>query len=78
MDDSTRERGRKGNRMADLELIKWHAEKIKELVEQDPNNPRLCELYSGITSFLGTVGIDSLEAQAPPGVDEDTIQDDDA
>jgi len=55
-------------RMDNRPYVKWHCEKLKELLEQDPNNPRVGNLYCAIGGFLGATWIKSVEAQVPPGI----------
>ncbi len=58
--------------MADLERIKWHAEKLHELLlRQDQNNPAIYGLDNAVTDFFSYTWVERLEAEAPPGVDED-------
>ena len=52
--------------------IKWYCEKLKELLDQDPNNPQLENLNDRIGDFLGNTSVHRIEAQVPPGITVDS------
>jgi len=57
--------------MTHLSHVKWYAEKLCKLLEQDPNCTLALSLYNAVNNFLHTTNIESIEAQAPPGVYEE-------
>ena len=76
----------KGEQTADLERnewrdvvkrIKWHAQELCRLSRENPGSVADL-LIDFFETFLVHPHLKDVTAQAPPGVDEDTIQDDDA
>jgi hypothetical protein len=62
----------KENAMDNRPYIKWYAERLHELLLQYPNNAIIADLCIAVERFLHTVGIDRLQAEAPPGVSVDS------
>ncbi len=69
--------GERGTDMVNMAHVKWYAERLFNLLMQDPDCKTTLNLAHQVDLFLHTTGIDSMEAQAPSGVaEEDTTQDD--
>jgi len=53
--------------MLNLSLVKWHAQKLHELLEQEPNNPILAKLCVELeATILNSSPFKDIEAAAPP------------
>ncbi|MHC4355268.1 MAG: hypothetical protein ACYS0H_21415 [Planctomycetota bacterium] len=59
------------NAMANFPQAKWYAEKLYELLLQDPDCMTTAELARELGIFLTDHRIRPIEAQAPPGVTDD-------
>jgi hypothetical protein len=60
------------NAMANFPQAKWYAEKLYELLLQDPDCMITVQLARELGIFLTDQRIRTVEAQAPPGLTDDS------
>ena len=64
--DASNEKSRQlPEKKTDLSLVKYHAQELLKLLEQDPNNPMYVRAYIEVRTILNSLPLRDIEANPP-------------